>query len=135
MLSTCYVVLAVVLSLKCAQDGVWPETESGVDVAVDCPAGKYGKMTRYCHEVSENVTQWDDPVTTYCLDLVPAAGLANIDFVFNVSGSRTRFIEYNSHGFPNGIREAYDVKKTTVSVHRITEEPNWVFSFRIFVIL
>lgn len=127
MFSTCYVVLAVVLSLKCAQDGVWPETESGVDVAVDCPAGKYGKMTRYCHEVSENVTQWDDPVTTYCLDLVPAAGLANIDFVFNVSGSRTRFIEYNSHGFPNGIREAYDVKKTTVSVHRITEEPNWVF--------
>ena len=115
--------------MKCAQDGVWPETESGVDVAVDCPAGKYGKMTRYCHEVSENVTQWDDPVTTYCLDLVPAAGLANIDFVFNVSGSRTRFIEYNPHGFPNGIREAYDVKKTTVSVHRITEEPNWVCIF------
>lgn len=103
--------------------------EGNIDVLRKCPEGKIGMMTRFCNKTSETTAQWENVIDSYCLDLTPALGMAYVDFVYNVSESRARFIGYRPIGFAEGIHFVYGVPTNAVSVHRIAEEANMVFVF------
>ena len=122
-------VFALTNSVKCPAEGVWPDMEGNIDVLRKCPEGKIGMMTRFCNKTSETTAQWEKVIDSYCLDLTPALGMAYVDFVYNVSESRARFIGYRPIGFAEGIHFVYGVPTNAVSVHRIAEEANMVFVF------
>ena len=108
--------------------------EGNIDVLRKCPEGKIGMMTRFCNKTSETTAQWENVIDSYCLDLTPALGMAYVDFVYNVSESRARFIGYRPIGFAEGIHFVYGVPTNAVSVHRIAEEADMVFIFIIYYI-
>lgn len=125
--SNSVVVLARILAVKCPADGLWPESEGGIDIVVSCPSGTYGRMSRYCMITKNNTAEWQEAKMDSCLDLKPEPGMAYIDMIYNVSQSRARFIEYRSAGFKDALYFVYRVNTTAVTVHRIAEEANMVF--------
>ena len=119
-------VFALAMSAKCPAEGVWPDMEGNIDVLRKCPEGTIGMMTRFCNQTSATTAKWEDVVDKHCLDNQPPLGMGYVDFVYNVSESRARFIGYRPIGFAEGIKFVYNIPKEAVSVHRIAEEANMV---------
>lgn len=103
--------------------------DGNIDVLRKCPEGMIGMRTRFCNQTSETTAKWEKVVDTYCLDTQPAIGMGYVDFVYNVSESRARFISYRPIGFAEGIRFVYGIPKDAVTVHRIAEEADMVCDY------
>lgn len=123
------IVFAFATSAKCPAEGVWPNMDGNIDVLRKCPEGTIGMMTRFCNQTSETEAKWENVVDKYCLDNQPAPGMGYVDFVYDVSESRARFIGYRPIGFAEGIKFVYGIPKEAVSVHRIAELPDMVSTF------
>lgn len=126
LLNELCVVVAVAFAATCPEDGLWPVSEGGIDIVVNCPQGTYGRMSRYCMMTKNGTAEWQEAKMESCLPLTPEPGMAFIDMIYNVSQSRARFIEYRPSGFADAIAYVYRVNKTAVSVHRIAEEVDMV---------
>ena len=106
--------------------------EGNIDVLRKCPEGTIGMMTRFCNQTSSTTAKWEAVVDKYCLDNQPPLGMGYVDFVYNVSESRARFIGYRPIGFAEGIKFVYNIPKEAVSVHRIAEEADMVGVFPVY---
>ena len=122
-----FVVVTLAFAATCPEDGLWPVSEGGIDIVVNCPQGTYGRMSRYCMMTKNGTAEWQEAKMESCLPLTPEPGMAFIDMIYNVSQSRARFIEYRPSGFADAISFVYRVNKTAVSVHRIAEEVDMVW--------
>lgn len=118
--------LGCIQAAKCPADGLWPESEGGIDIVVNCPNGTYGRMSRYCIKARNNTAEWQEAKMDSCLELKPEPGMAYIDMIYNIPQSRARFIEYRPSGFNDALQFVYRINTTAVTVHRIAEEANMV---------
>ena len=102
----------------CPENGVWPRSEKGKTVELECQGELIGPLLRRCGLNGV----WEEVNYDYCLPRYPPHGKSHVDIIYLISHAHDYIIAKKPEGWVTAMKSVYPILQNySIGLYRIAK--------------